>query len=275
MEGEAVLTGGQRGREPSGFRRGGAALPCTVLSSWSPPQWPWAHFLALAPVSVDTRPPPPPVVFKSLGVSVYLLLGMRMGWVGAALGFRALPERAPHPPARLPPLRWCRFVSFLGGQPPPPRVGGPLKPIPASPDPSGGPGGLAVTDAAAPWGPGGIRPGRVGWAGAASGQSLCPLVGPRLCAWAQLLCQTDCPALLRVGHRPAASGAERPAGLSLPLQGAPSRVLPRGSSESSVLLSSGKIPPNVPSLSSFLQMFLQMSQGGPRDLRSPCLIDGA
>lgn len=194
---------------------------------------------------------------------------------GGCTGVPGFAREGPPPACSSPPSQMVQVRELPWGAAPPPRVGGPLKPIPASPDPSGGPGGLAVTDAAAPWGPGGIRPGRVGWAGAASGQSLCPLVGPRLCAWAQLLCQTDCPALLRVGHRPAASGAERPAGLSLPLQGAPSRVLPRGSSESSVLLSSGKIPPNVPSLSSFLQMFLQMSQGGPRDLRSPCLIDGA
>ena len=41
--------------------------------------------------------------------------------------------------------------------------------------------------------------------------------------------------LLQVGDKPAASGAESSAGLSPPLQGASSRVLPPGSSESSVL----------------------------------------
>ena len=54
----------------------------------------WPHSLhpsGLGPTSLlllqlETAPPPPPVVFKSHGVRVYLLLGMRMGWVRAALG---------------------------------------------------------------------------------------------------------------------------------------------------------------------------------------------
>lgn len=261
------------GQKPSGFRRGWGRPSRAVLASRSPPQWPWAHFLAFAPVSVSFPPPPPPVVFKSLGVSVYLLLGMRMGWVGAALGF-GLCQRGPHPPARLPPLRWCRFVSFPWGQAP--GWGGPLKPIPASLTPRG-----------RSWRPGGdrrcctlgarrdqARLSRVG--GAASGQSLCPLVGA-----ASL--RLGSAAVSRLTALPSCGWAT---GLLLPEggaarwaqpapQGAPSRVL-QGVKAQSLLCSYPRENTTKCPFSQllFTNVFTNVP-GSSKGPPSPCLIDGA
>lgn len=137
-----------------------------------------------------------------------------------------------------------------------------------------------VTDAAASGVLEGSGQAEWGWAGGASGQSLCLLVGLHLRAWAQPLCQTDRPALLWVGDRPVASGSRgarwaQPAPPGSALQGAPSRLSPPGSSESSVGRSLGKIPPTVPGLCSFKKCFPRRPSGPQRPPPCRwCLIEG-
>lgn len=155
---------------------------------------------------------------------------------------------------------------------PPLWVGGPLKPIPISPDPSGGPGSPCGDRRCCIRGPGGIRPGRVGVGrgglGAESvpaGGAASPSLGP-----ATLSDRPPCPP---AGGRQACCLWEQrgPLGSARPSRERPPGSHPRVAQSLLWADPRGKYP----QLSLVSAPLKNVSHGGPRDLRGPRLVDGA